>query len=224
MRYILSLCLAIAVPWPAQAELFHLAPPEPPPPIMVFDNLPFQRTIAFDALSTFSIDLAGIVFDPFLNGTNGVKVSIRQVALTGGVGTRGPILASNTAVITDLGLSLYSVPIDFAFIAGNRYDVAFEGFETFGSGTVNSWQNDRMAVYQYGFPDDPPYTTTNGLVSVISGGLFFGESQVVGYGPFTPLVIIRSISAEPAVPEPSTIVLAVMAAGLLGLYRLRMRK
>jgi hypothetical protein len=211
MRYILSLCLALAVPWPAQAELIDLAPPFPKgsEPFAPLNFLPQDRCVVFDAIDTFRIDLAGIWIDPI--GSDSIKVSIRQVTPQVfpfvGVGTRGPILASNTAPVTDSVMSLQSVPIDFTFIGGNRYDIAFESTRPEG------WF-DLMQFYSFHFPLDPPFIAS-GLARVIDGGTF----PIAGYGSdLMPHVAIGVI------PEPSAIILAVMAAGLLGLYRLRIRK
>ena len=61
-----------------------------------------SRSVVFDALTTFDISAAGIRFDPLVGGASAIGVSIYDVALTGGVGTRDTFFAGR-AILWDRG-------------------------------------------------------------------------------------------------------------------------
>lgn len=82
-----------------------------------------DRNVVFDAMTSFTIQSAGVRIDPLTTGPSTIAVSVWEVALGGsanlGLGTRGAVpLAVSTGTIGDKDLDFYDVPISFTFQQG----------------------------------------------------------------------------------------------------------
>lgn len=86
-----------------------------------------------------------------------------DATFTNGSASHGALLATASIALTDVGLAFYDVPIAFAFLAGNRYDVAFRGNVSFGT---SDGVNIEFYNYHFGSPGGP-YAA--GPVSVVDG-------------------------------------------------------
>jgi len=165
-----------------------------------------SRSVVFDALTTFDISAAGIRFDPLVGGASAIGVSIYDVALTGGVGTRDTFLqAGQSYGIVDTGMAFYDIPISQRFDAGKRYELAFSSL------APSNWGKriNKMEYYSFTHPSDSPYTV-GGLVSVLDGRMgSFLTNDWVNHVRF------ETQASQTAVPEPSSLVLVGLgAAGL----------
>lgn len=199
---IAALAILLGLPKIANGALIDLG--HPTASLILASNVgTSDRSVAFDALSTFTVGSTGIRFDPLTGGASSITVDIRLVTPTGGVGTRGASLASSVVSITDSGLAFYDIPISFTFFAGNRYDIGFSSNAPEGWGTgINN-----MEFYNFNYPSSA--YTVDGLVSVVDGG--HGDS---GYGNS----VMPHIRLNTLVPEPSSAAILLLAAGGL-LYR-----
>ena len=160
-----------------------------------------DRNVVFDVVSTFTINSAGIVFDPLNGGAQSIEVQIFDMALTGGIGARHSLLSSNSTSISDIGVAFYEVPISFKFVAGTRYNVAFKCL------APDSWGFEINNMEFYGFFNypDTPYTV-DGLITVLDGGN--GSGMDGGFDNTSmPHVRFNSVSA---VPEPASSILFLL--------------
>lgn len=198
----------LASPVTAGALVLDLGHPTIPP---VSDTAigPGDRNVVFDVTADFSIESAGIVFDPLIGGATTLRVEIHSVLLTGGVGTRGALLGSAQIPIADAGFGFYDVPISFDFAAGERYDIGFRPVEpeTWG-GDIND-----MEFYVFDYPAEA-YSVA-ALLTVIDGGRSgFNDGTGGGYG--NGIMPHVRLGAAAAVTEPGS--LALFGLGLAGLW------
>jgi hypothetical protein len=183
------------------------------------DNIGKQvdRSVVFDVNAPFMIDSAGIQFDPLVGGATAIAVDIYLSGMTGSGSQgnpHGPVLATASTVITDVGLAFYDVPIVFTFLAGNRYDVAFRSLDP-----VNGWGSgiNDMAVYSSDFfSGSPAFTVFN--VTVLDGACHTvgpaGDVCLNYENTVMPHVRLDEFSVA-HVPEPATLLL--FGAGLVAM-------
>jgi hypothetical protein len=166
-----------------------------------------DRNVVFNALGAFNINSAGIYFDPLVGGATAIEVAIYAMNLTGGVGTRGALLASSFISITDNGFQFYDVPINFSFTAGTRYDIGFKPVppEIWGNGINN------MEFYAFDYTNDPSFTV-GGLVEVLDGGRS-GWIDGTGGGFTNRAMPHVDMNTSKPVPEPATMLL--LGSGLI---------
>jgi hypothetical protein len=213
MRTTLSLLAVLAVlalgTTAAQAATVDLGHPTLTPGM--YNNLALSdtqdRSIIFDAAASFSITSAGIKFDPLTQAPGKLVVEIYAVNLTGGVGTRGALLATSTtaSTLTDIGLDFYDVPVSYTFLSGNRYDVAFN--ITPGGWGIGDYD---MELYSFDYPDTP--YTVDGLATVLDG-----SGGATGYANF--LMPHVRLETGRAVPLPAAAWLGLGLLGVLGAAR-----
>ena len=158
--------VVLALPAPAVAALIDLG--HPTLPAFVATGLGSgARGVVFDPLQSFSITSAGIVIDPLIEEATRIGLEIWDI--TGGdatsVGGRNLLRASNEADIIDTGQTFYDIPVNFTFVAGTRYELAFV------SVMPSDWLANRWAMELYGFhfPTQSSYDI-DGLVTVLDGG------------------------------------------------------
>ncbi len=179
-----------------------------------------DRNLVFDATRTFAVDSIGIRFEPLAGGATSLQVDIHAVSLTGGVGTRGALLATARTAISANGVDFYDVPIDFWFAAGQRHDVGLLPVapETWGNSDRNS-----MAFYQFDYPQAA--YEVGGVLSVIDGGQSDAQDGTGGgYSNFVMPHLRFSIVASPIpVPLPGTLILLGLGLPALGVVRKRRR-
>lgn len=115
------LLFAVAVV-PAFADLLTLTPPSP----SEFNGssapdggVGLERGDFTTALNGFSINSLGIEGDLLVSS---MTFTANIYAASGS--TRGALLATNSAVLSDIGVGFYTVPINFTFVAGLDYDIA----------------------------------------------------------------------------------------------------
>ena len=208
--YVLSgMCSLAVTATTASATTIDLA--HPTLPTTNFTNVcsvfPCDRSVVIDAVTTFSISSAGIAFDPQAGGPTGVIVNIYHSALNAALtnigAAHGALLATASVSITDVGLAFYDVPISFTFVAGQRYDVAFQGNlagSSWGFGTQTS-----MPFYSYNRASPGgPYTV--GPVKVVDGACHPLDTCSAYANTLMPHVRLETVSPT-AVPEPATLLL-----------------
>lgn len=191
-----------------------------------------DRNIVFDALNNVTITSAEIAIDPLAGGATeiGVQIYDMNMALTGGVGSRNALLASATVGITDVGLTFYGVPIDFTFLAGTRYNLAFTSVAPTNSWGLSGLNN--MELYIFDFNFSMAYSP-GGLLTVLDGGLGNGLNGDFTNGAMPHVRLyydyyddqpqVSTLTAgttnSVSVPEPTSI--ALLSLGLFGIRFLR---
>jgi hypothetical protein len=185
-------------------------------------NSNLDRGVYFNAISAFSIGQAGIWFDPLAGGATSISVSVYSASSL----TQGGLLATAAASVSDIGMALYNVPINFTFTAGQQYYLAFDVTAPAGNWGVT---NDlRFFIFNAG-SGHPPFTV-GGVVEVLDGALSGSMSNFV-----MPHVVLNTEAptgggtgggagggAGAPAPEPGTYVLtgsAMIAAALRRRFR-----
>ncbi len=138
--------VVLSLPAPAVAALIDLG--HPTLAAFVATGLGSgARGVVFDPLQSLSITSAGIVIDPLIEEATRIGLEIWDI--TGGdatsVGGRNLLRASNEADIIDTGQTFYDIPVNFTFVAGTRYELAFV------SVMPSDWLANRWAMELYGF-------------------------------------------------------------------------
>jgi hypothetical protein len=195
-----------------QAVVVDLGHPTFPPFLASSIGTDVDRSVVFDANSTFSITMAGIRFAPLAGGATSIAVDIYASNLVGpgsGGALHGALLATASIPIANVGLAFYDIPINFTFPSGNRFDLAFRSLNPGGWGFgVNN-----MEFFNFDFFfGDAPYVA--GPVTVIDGAchpVAPGGSFCANYANFV-MPHVR-FDTGVAVPEPSTLLL--LGAGLI---------
>jgi hypothetical protein len=209
---------AVAIPKTVGATPIDLGHPTLTPFLgsNVCGSAPCDRSTVFDVVTGFSIDSAGIRFDPLAGGATNIEVAIYASNLnnsfSNGSASHGALLASATQAISDVGLAFYNVPIAFTFLSGQRYDLAF-------SATGSSWGSglNNFEFYSYNF-DSPGGPYAAGPVSVVDGACHSATDDCSNYNnSVMPHIEFDTTATTATVPEPGT--LALLGTGILGFVR-----
>jgi hypothetical protein len=201
MRYILSLCLAIAVPWPAQAELIDLTRPAGPG-ALIPGSFPYSTSqVVVRVNESVVVNSLGAFLDPTTTEPVGLNAA---GYLTDADDTIGPQLPGEGIVfpLLDVGLAWYDVPVNWELQAGQHYFLQIQALGT---------------VQQFSFP------------AARNGDILFNPPRNLGgpeydAGPFTVTgfpnggsVALSQLRVDVSpIPEPSAIVL--MMLGFLLVY------
>jgi len=181
-----------------------------------------DRSVVYDANSTFGISSAGIRFDPLAGGATSIAVDIYASNLLGpgsGGASHGALLATASTAITDVGLAFYDIPINFTFLSGNRYDLAFRSLDTGGWG----FGLNNMEFYSFDFFNGNaayavgPVTVIDGDCHTLSPGGSFCANYANSVMPH-----VRFDQGEVQVSEPSALLL--FGSGLICLTSLLRRR
>ena len=215
----LSAALMFGLASPAAAQL-DLAAPAPTASFLSSGIGWGDRGVVFDALTSFTIFSAGVRLNPTLTTALQVDIFSHDGAPPG---TIGPRIATASTPIAANGLNFYDVNINFTFLAGSRYYVAFrDANEDWGYG------RDFMEFYDFDAATSASYTVGS-QVRVLDGcayNLGIGcANTVMPHIRFstTPPAPQPPVNNEPVVhvgnsqvvPEPATY--ALLAAGLIGI-------
>jgi len=125
-----------------------------------------ERSVAVDMNNTMNVSSLDVFVQ--INFATDLTVTIREVDGT----TRGAILASGTTAVLPGGPTWYTVPLQFTFEAGRRYDIGFN--------VAGDWGNDhRMELYAFNNASlSPALGYDVGAFKVLDGGEWGGG----GYG------------------------------------------
>jgi hypothetical protein len=210
-----ALLLGAAAAWPVSLDLA-------PPGLTAFvgtSGVVGDRGIFLTANSSFSIARAGIYMDPLSGGATQIQASLYQA--DAGTLSVVALLGSHTASITDNGLALYEVAVNFNFTAGQTYYLAFDVTAppgSFGASNNLEFFNSHLS----------PFTV---------GGLTVLDGAMGGVFQWTvmPHIVLNTEPGAPpptngggatgggagAVPEPSTWMMLGSALLLPALGRLK---
>ncbi len=190
-----SLMIAVVGSTAATAASIDLG--HPTFPVQTSTDVSIDRGVVFDVLAPVSLMSAGILFDPLAGGATGLTVGLYD--RTGAVpGARGPLLASDSDDIPDLGMQFYDVPLSYTLTPGNLYELVFHD----GSGGW-SFGNNNFELYGFHYPDTP----------YVAGGIF-RIFDGTGDGDAVNTVMMHFRVDTQDVPEPGT--MALFGLGLLG--------
>ena len=209
----LSAALILGFARPAAAQL-DLAP-VPTLPGFLSSGIGWgDRGVVFDALTSFQVFSAGLRFDPGLTTALQVDIYAHDGAPPGMI---GPRIATASRAIVDNGLGFYDININYTFIAGSRYYLAFRDANAdwgYGRNLMEFFDFDAATSASFG---------VGGVIQVLDGcayNLGTGCANTVmphvrlGTTPPQPQPLLVLNSSQ-TVPEPSTYVL--IGAGLAGI-------
>ena len=200
---------------PAAGQCLDLGHPTITPALST--GLGGERSVAVDMNSTLNVSSLAVFVQ--INFATDLTVTIREVDGT----VRDSILASGTTAVLPGGPTWYTVPLQFTFEAGRRYDIGFN--------VTGDWGNDhRMELYSFNNGSlNPALGYDVGAFKVLDGGewngggysntllphirvcacavtydLYFGTS-------YPPVVLIGEQLTEP-VADPTPLVNTVLNA------------
>ena len=148
----------------------------------------YDRTVTVDMNRTITVLSLGIMFQ--IGETTDLIVTIRPVSGT----TRGSILATESIAVSPGPLAFYEVPIDFTFLSGQRYDIAFNVTKGWGNPSLHD-----VEFYYFNNPTlNPGLGYDAGAFKVLDGGAFPDGGGYVNY-------VMPHIGAIPSPRPPLTI-------------------
>ena len=141
-------CAALAAA-PVTAQTINMGPPGYAPFVSssIGDG---DRNVVFSALQTFALTSAGIRVDLHAGITTlapptPFTLTAWLYSMTGPQ-TRGSLLATGSLVETDQGLKFYDVPIAWALVTDQTYDIGFTVSDGWGFGKYD------MEFYDFNYP------------------------------------------------------------------------